>query len=111
MRWVVAGSWLVDNNLGDCFLNFPLHPELQNDCGIDLSSLLPEIKEGDRCGVFAKWLVNAMGVRSSPFCSVQGCTVAKYEVLGDPQDPSNPFVWDRIQLNLPASNNYDATMP
>ena len=54
---------------------------------------------------------NAMGLRPSPYCSVQACTVAKHEVLGDPKDPSNPFAWDHIKLNLPASENYDASKP
>lgn len=91
VRWVIAGSWLADNDLGDCFLNFPLHPDLQNYCGIDLSLLLPEHDKEERGGVFAKWLVNAMGLRPSPYCSVLACTVAKHEVLGDPKDPGNPF--------------------
>ena len=45
VRWVIAGLWLADNDLGDCFLNFPLHPDLQNYCGIDLSLLLLEYKK------------------------------------------------------------------
>ena len=28
-QWVLPGCWLADNDLGDCFLNFPLHPDLQ----------------------------------------------------------------------------------
>ena len=36
-RWVTAGSWLADNNHGECFLNFPLHPNLQKYCGVDLT--------------------------------------------------------------------------
>ena len=26
-RWVVAGSWLADNDYGEQFLNFPFHPD------------------------------------------------------------------------------------
>ena len=91
VRWVVAGLWLANNNLGDCFLNFPLHPDLQNYCGIDLSALFPELQERERQGAFARWLVCAMGLKASPYCCVRGCTVAKYEVLGDPNDQNNPF--------------------
>ena len=36
-RWVTAGSWLADNDYRECFLNFPLHPDLQKYCGVDLS--------------------------------------------------------------------------
>lgn len=52
-----------------------------------------------------------MGLCPSPYCSVQACTVAKYEVLGNPKFPSNPFAWDHIKLNLPALENYDASKP
>ena len=31
-RWVLAGSWLADNDYGDFFLNFPLHADLQKYC-------------------------------------------------------------------------------
>ena len=44
-RWVVAGSWLADNDYEDVFLNFPLHPELQKLCGVDLSQLFPELSK------------------------------------------------------------------
>ena len=42
-RWVIAGTWLADNDYGDCFLNYPLHPDLQKFCGIDLSQLFPDL--------------------------------------------------------------------
>jgi hypothetical protein len=39
-------AWLADNNFGEMFLSFPLHPDLKKYCGIDLSQLFPEfIKE------------------------------------------------------------------
>ena len=42
-QWVIAGTWLADNDYGDCFLNYPLHPDLQKFCGIDLSQLFPNL--------------------------------------------------------------------
>ena len=52
-----------------------------------------------------------MGLCPSPNCRVQACTVAKYEVLGDPKDPSNPIAWDHIKMNLLALENYDVSKP
>jgi hypothetical protein len=40
-RWILAGSWLGDNDYGDMFFNFPLHATLQKYCGIDLTQLFP----------------------------------------------------------------------
>ena len=37
--------------------------------------------------------------------------MAKYEVLGDPNDQNNPFAWDRVRMNLPGAEEYDATLP
>ena len=42
MRREVAGSWLADNDYGERFLNFPLHPDLRKYCGVDLSQLFPD---------------------------------------------------------------------
>ena len=37
-QWTVAGTWLADNNYGEMFLNFPMHPDLQPYCGIDVTN-------------------------------------------------------------------------
>ena len=59
-RWVIAGSWLVDNDYGDMFLNFPLHPELQKFCGINLSQLYPEMTKDQSQMYVGVLLCNAM---------------------------------------------------
>jgi hypothetical protein len=46
-QWVIVGAWLADNDYGEMFLNFPLHPDLRRYCGVDLTQLFPElIKDG-----------------------------------------------------------------
>jgi len=68
MNWTLhEKSWCGDNNYGECFLNFPLHPELQRLCGVDLSQLLGD--KGEK--VYGMWVRNAMGLRTSPYASVQ----------------------------------------
>jgi hypothetical protein len=42
-RWVITGAWLADNDYGEMFLNFSLHPDLRKYCGVDLSQLFPEL--------------------------------------------------------------------
>eukprot|EP00536_Pseudo-nitzschia_multiseries_P004062 jgi/Psemu1/9155/gm1.9155_g len=59
-RWVVEGCWLADNDYGEQFLNFPLHPDLQRYYGIDLTQLsteavnLPKTKE---CDTTLPWIM------------------------------------------------------
>ena len=111
-RWVMAGSWLADNDYGEQFLNFPLHPDLRKYCGVDLSQLFDEDNPENRAGpMVGSWMRNAMGLKSSPYNSVQGSLRAKRLVLGDPKDPNNPFCWDKVTTNLPGSKSYDPTRP
>lgn len=37
LRAVVHGTWMGDLDVGEMFLNFPLHPNVQEVCGLDLS--------------------------------------------------------------------------
>ena len=83
-RWVVAGLWLHNNDYGDFFLNFPLHPDLQKFCGIDLSQLYGDPNEGQFA--LGRWLRNAMGLKPSPYASIQGGLRAKRIVMGDRKD-------------------------
>jgi hypothetical protein len=52
-----------------------------------------------------------MGIKSSP----HGCT--KMEMLGDEvaigdsNDPTNPFAFDPVRLNLPGSKEYNPQLP
>ena len=102
IRWVVAGSWLADNDYGEQFLNFPLHPDLRKYCGIDLSQLFPnEDVDGADDLVVGCWMRNAMGLSPSPYSSVQGSTRAKRVIMGNPRDDINPFAWHSFRLNLP----------
>eukprot|EP00536_Pseudo-nitzschia_multiseries_P006544 jgi/Psemu1/15571/gm1.15571_g len=61
-------------------------------------------RSGWRLGWRSGWRSgNVMGLKSSPYNSVQGSLRAKLLVLGDPDDPQNrpSYTWDHIQLNLP----------
>ena len=113
VRWVVAGSWLADNDYGEQFLNFPLHPDIRKLCGVDLSQLYPEQCEGKGSDstVTGAWMRSAMGLKTSPYNAVQGSQRAKRIILGDPRDPLNPFHWATIKLNLPGTENYNPAEP
>jgi hypothetical protein len=110
-RWIIAGAWLADNDYGEMFLNFPLHSDLRKYCGVDLSQLFPELIKDGKDSVIAQWMQNAMGLRGSPYGSVQGCLRAKRHIMGDLKEVGNPFEWDHIELNLPCSKDYNASKP
>jgi hypothetical protein len=52
-----------------------------------------------------------MGLRDSPYRSIQWQICLKLEVYGDRWVLSNPFHWDRVQFNLPGSKGYRADLP
>ena len=114
-RWVVAGSWLADNDYGDMFLNFPLHPNLQKFCGVDLSQLFPEMTQDQTQKYVGVWLRNAMGLSPSPYASVQGALRAKGYItgrlMGDRHASSNAYQWDHVLENLPFTQAYKASLP
>jgi hypothetical protein len=57
---------MSDVDVGDCFLNFMLHPTLRELAGVDLTHYFG--KEGQ--ALWDAWQQAAMGVKSSPFQAV-----------------------------------------
>ena len=84
----MAGSWLADNDYGEQFLNFPLHPDLKKYCGVGLSQLFLDLETKLLVG---RCTQNAMGLRPSPYNYVQGALIAKHFIMGDPKEKGNPF--------------------
>ena len=109
-RWVAAGSWLVDNDFEDMFLNFPLHPNLQKLCGIDLSQFFLELSKNKVQTVYWVWLRNTMGLTSLPYCSCQTALLAKQMIMGDWKEEDNVYHLDHVQENLPFSEDYNVTV-
>jgi hypothetical protein len=52
-----------------------------------------------------------MGLKPSPHQAVQGMMVAEELIKGDPEDPSNPFRWDVVRLNLPGPKAHNPAPP
>ena len=52
-----------------------------------------------------------MGLRDSPYCSLQWQARLKLEVYGDCRALANPFHWDRVVFNQPGSKGYRADLP
>jgi hypothetical protein len=52
-----------------------------------------------------------MGLKSSPYNTVQGFLIAEEWFRGDPGSPVNVFRWDFLRLNLPGSIDYQPHLP
>jgi len=53
------GFWCCDNNIGEHFLTFPMHQELQRYCGVDVTQIYPDLaRDGGKSlgyGVIMPW--------------------------------------------------------
>src|SRR5210317_1039012 len=121
---MMPGYWCSDNDMGEFFLNFPMHEGLQKYCGVDVTGLFPftdEEKERRRTSTLSNqeglrlriviWTRCGMGIKSSPHITTCLAGRSNRIILGDREDETNPFCWKSIQLNLPGTESYDSTKP
>jgi hypothetical protein len=78
LRAVEEGTFMGDLDVGECFLNFMLHPDLRPYAGVDFTLFFPTVntgvakdKDGKTCRVqsvcvWETWLRAAMGLKPSP---------------------------------------------
>ncbi|KAL7574377.1 hypothetical protein ACA910_008478 [Epithemia clementina (nom. ined.)] len=72
LRTVAEDTWSADNDFGEMFLNFWLHPELRMYAGIDLTGLFPEeLIFSKRKVLWQAWNRCAMGLSPSPYQATQ----------------------------------------
>ena len=101
--------WCVDNDYGEMFLNFWLHPDLQAYSGMDLTPILGKNKNGEL--QIEGWRRCPVGQSPSPFNMVQQTRRLKQVMLGNPHDQENVFRWEKVHLNLPGSIEYQPGTP
>lgn len=116
LRSLKAGYMACDMDVGDMFLNFLLHEELKRMSGVDIATVRSSAKsdaawEAGRPRRWERWCRNWMGLRDSPYRSIQHMIRLKFVAYGNKEDPDNPFQWDRVVYNLPGSTDYDSSKP
>jgi hypothetical protein len=112
LRSVDTDYYGADNDYGEMFLNFWLHEDLRNLCGVDLTHVFgEELEESKRTVLWEAWCRCAMGLKPSPYQACQGGLQAKEIALGHPKDDNNVFRWERVVLNLPGNLDYDPSKP
>ena len=102
-------SWMTDRDVGDMFLNFPLHKSARIFAGVDIKPILkPDDPDQHR---WYQWARNAMGFSPSPYNSIKMSLVVEEIIKGDRFDLKNPFQWEFVRLNLPGTRTYDPSKP
>ncbi len=74
---LLVGYCQCDLDVGEQFLNFPLHTDLREYSGVDARGVR-SLNQGDQewedkrgLGPWERWERNWMGLRDSPYCSLQ----------------------------------------
>jgi hypothetical protein len=108
LRAVEEGTYMADLDIGKMFLNFVLHEELRELCGLDIRLYADD---ANLSKLWGGWERAVKGLKFSPYQSVQGVTVAEKFIRGDPDNTSNVLHWDEVRLNLPGSDQYNLSKP
>jgi hypothetical protein len=111
-RTLGYGYYMVDIDLGEMFLNFPLHETLQRFSGVDFSQYSADLRTAESS---EKWWVHWtrcwMGLKPSPFMAVRFYYLAEEFARGNRKDKNNALRWDYVKFNLPGDPKYDITLP
>ena len=102
------GTWNVDLDVSDHFLNFMMPNELRSSVGIDLT---PIFKEDSKSYMWRRWNRLMMGFKTSPYAATQGSSIAEEFIRGDENEVDNPLRWDSIIFNLPGKADYNTDNP
>ena len=110
-RLLSFGYRVVDIDIGEKFLNFPLYRTLQSCSGVDLTPFRPyltdvipvNIKKNARLA--AVWTRLWFGFRSSP--ELSSWRICKRW----PTAINNPLRWDQVILNIIGNKYYNPTFP
>ncbi|KAL7573603.1 hypothetical protein ACA910_008737 [Epithemia clementina (nom. ined.)] len=100
--------WCIDNDYREMFLNFWLHPELQQYSGMELTGIYGNKSSKQSIEV---WNRCPMGQSLSPYATVQQTRRLKRIMFGNRWDTNNVFRWSHVQLNLPGTPGYQPGTP
>ena len=93
-----------DQDLGEMFLLFHLHPNTVRFTGVDLGPL--DFGSEDCVQRWMCWTRNLMGFKSSPYNSIRMYVISEEIIRGDRHDTTNAFQWATLLLNLPGTKGY-----
>ena len=100
VRGLDAKSWMTDRDVGDMFLNYPLHRGVSPFTGVDLSSLYDNPEDvGPRRAI---WVRNLMGFAiKMALVTEEMCKGNRFEIgKGADGKELNPFQWSHVKVEL-----------
>ena len=112
LRNASSSTWFGDIDLGEMFLNYPLDEAIRPYAGVDVSNV--DLTELDMKGIrriIERWVRCLMGFKPSPYITTQTFAWGEEIIQGNRLDPTNPFFWDKLILNLPGTPNYQPDKP
>jgi len=107
LRGTEPGSWMVDLDIADMFLNFLLDELAREFIGIDLTTLFDDELADNHFSLWERWTRCAMGLKCSPYHAIKAMLFAIEFLKGLPSYEKNPFNFKEVKLNLPGYDNYD----
>lgn len=118
VRLLHFGWKAIDIDLGEMFLNFPIHRLLLAYSGIDLTQFRAEIEKDFpelipflETKIGAVFLRTFFGYRLSPIIAAMFFYLAEEFVRGNPADESNELRWDKVILNLFGDPEFNPALP
>ena len=105
LRLQEPGTWNVDLDVGEHFLNFMMPREILPYVCVDITAVLDP--HGKKEPMRKRWNRMMMGFRPSPYAATQGSAIAEEFIRGDSLDPSNLLYWDQVLLNLPGQEDHN----
>ena len=99
----------ADIDVGEMFLNFMVNVRERHALGI--RHVMTESQGKCEETVFRRFNRLHFGGKGSPYFAYQGQVILLDICKGDRKDEANPFHWQRVHCNLPASLTYDTSMP
>jgi hypothetical protein len=109
-RGITSKFWMGDLDIGEMFLNFPLHPSLHPVCGIDLRPYVCKDPKQSKT-LWERWARCVMGLKPSPYWCIKFLLYALEMIRGPIRDPKNLFYWEGVRLNLPGDSSYNPMLP
>ena len=98
------------------FLNFFLRKKLKQMSGVDIRWVrLDDTTDAEwesQChNNWERWCRNWMGLRDSPFRSIQWLVRLKLEAYANSRERTDPFHWEKVLYNLLGTKGYCPDLP
>jgi hypothetical protein len=81
-RHILESCWMGDLDIGEMFLNFCLHPDLQPYCGVDVKPYFLE-ESGQGLTQWERWVRCVRGLKPSPYVCIKALLIALEVIRGN----------------------------